>query len=111
VTSSVDKGQTFDSSLIMANDTFLLQTSDLSEDRYDYFCTLHPFMKASFVFGGTNDTSNSIQSNSNSSTVTNASYITNPNSRLTLLQNVDNPRVGVEHASTTSANKLYHIES
>ena len=52
VTSSVDEGQTFDSSLIMAGDTFLLQTSDLSEDRYDYFCTLHPFMKASFVFEG-----------------------------------------------------------
>ncbi len=111
VTSSVDKGQTFDSSLIMANDTFLLQTSDLSEDRYDYFCTLHPFMKASFVFGGTNDTSNGNQSNSNSSTVTNASYIADPNSQLTLLQHVNNPLFGVGYASTTSANKLYHIES
>ena len=111
VTSSVDKGKTFDSSLIMANDTFLLQTSDLSDDRYDYFCTLHPFMKASFAFGGTNDTSNGNQSNSNSSTVTNASYIADPNSQLTLLQHLNNPLVGVEYASTTSANKLYHIES
>ena len=46
VTSAIDEGKTFDSSLIMAGDTFLLPTSNLSEDNYDYFCTLHPFMKA-----------------------------------------------------------------
>jgi plastocyanin len=73
VTSSADEGKTFDSSVIMPDDTFILQTSDLGEERYDYFCTLHPFMKASFVFNGSNSTSNSNQSNLNPSITTNGS--------------------------------------
>ncbi|MGH9911945.1 MAG: cupredoxin domain-containing protein, partial [Nitrososphaeraceae archaeon] len=101
VTSSVDEGQTFDSSLIMASDTFILQTSSLSEDRYDYFCTLHPFMKGSFAFEGTNDTSNSNQSNLNSNAVTNVSS-TNASSLLTLVQYWDNSLVDVDYTSMNS---------
>jgi len=101
VTSSVDEGQTFDSSLIMASDTFLLQTSSLSEDRYDYFCTLHPFMKGSFAFEGTNDTSNSNQSNLNSNAVTNVSS-TNASSLLTLVQYWDNSLLDVDYTSMNS---------
>jgi len=100
VTSSVDEGQTFDSSLIMAGGTFLLQTSSLSEDRYDYFCTLHPFMKGSFAFEGTTDTSNSNQSNLNPTTVTNVSS-TNVSSQLTLMQYWDSSLLDVDYTSTT----------
>ena len=104
VTSSVDEGQTFDSSLIMAGDTFLLQTSDLSENSYDYFCTLHPFMKASFVFEGNNATTNGNQSNLNSS-VTNVSA-TILDLQLTLLQHSRSSLIGLDYTSTTLVNKL-----
>lgn len=105
VTSSVDEGQTFDSSLLMAGDTFLLQTSNLSEDSYDYFCTLHPFMKASFVFERSNATANGNQSNMNPSLVTNVSSI-KPDSPLTLVQHSDNSLVGMDYTSTILVNKL-----
>lgn len=87
VTSSVDEGQTFDSSLIMAGDTFLLQSSDLSEDTYDYFCTLHPFMKGSIILNGNNATTNGNQSNLNSSPITNVSSTTT-NSQLAFMQSL-----------------------
>jgi len=120
VTSSVDEGQTFDSSLIMAGDTFLLQTSDLSDDSYDYFCTLHPFMKASFVFDGSNATTNGNQSNLNSSTTTNGnqsnlnSSVTNvsstsPDSQLKLMQYSGNSLGGMDYTSTSLVNKINHI--
>jgi plastocyanin len=73
VTSFGDEGQTFDSSLIMTGKTFLLQSSNLSENVYDYFCTLHPFMKAEFVLGGPNSTSNNTIPTSNSSFISNSS--------------------------------------
>jgi plastocyanin len=49
VTSFADDGQSFDSSLIMTDQKYVLDTSDLTESEYDYFCTLHPFMIASFT--------------------------------------------------------------
>lgn len=48
VTSFADDGKSFDSSLIMTNKKYVLDTSTLSEPKYDYFCTVHPFMKGSF---------------------------------------------------------------
>jgi plastocyanin len=48
VTSFTDSGKSFDSSLIMPKKTFTLDTAKLTEKTYDYFCTLHPFMKAKF---------------------------------------------------------------
>jgi plastocyanin len=52
VTSFTDSGKSFDSSLIMPKKTFALNTAKLTEKTYDYFCTLHPFMKAKFTIGG-----------------------------------------------------------
>lgn len=49
VTSSKDQGKTFDSSIIMPKKTFTLDVSKLSPNAYDYFCTIHPFMKAKFT--------------------------------------------------------------
>jgi plastocyanin len=109
VTSSVDEGQTFDSSLIMAGDTFLLQTLNLSDDRYDYFCTLHPFMKASFVFEGGNATTNGNQSNMETSPVTNVSSSTMPVSPLIFVHYSGNSLVGVGYAPTILFNKPNHI--
>lgn len=48
VTSFADTGKSFDSSLIMPKKTFALNTAKLTEKTYDYFCTIHPFMKAKF---------------------------------------------------------------
>ena len=49
VTSFKDQGKTFDSSIIMPKKTFTLDVSKLSPNAYDYFCTIHPFMKAKFT--------------------------------------------------------------
>jgi plastocyanin len=109
VTSSVDEGQTFDSSLIMAGDTFLLQTSNLSENSYDYFCTLHPFMKASFVFEDGNATASDNQSNVDSSPVSNVSLSTNPDSLVTLVYYSGNSLAGADYTSSILANKQNRI--
>jgi plastocyanin len=49
VTSTKDQGKTFDSSIIMPKKTFTLDVSKLTPSGYDYFCTIHPFMKAKFT--------------------------------------------------------------
>jgi plastocyanin len=48
-TSFKDQGKSFDSKLIMPKKTFTLDTSKLTAKEYDYFCTLHPFMRAKFT--------------------------------------------------------------
>ena len=49
VTSFKDTGKSFDSSIIMPKKTFTLNAAKLTGKEYDYFCTLHPFMKAKFI--------------------------------------------------------------
>ncbi|MGN6348751.1 MAG: cupredoxin domain-containing protein [Candidatus Nitrosocosmicus sp.] len=49
VTSFKDNGKSFDSSIIMPNKKFVLDTSTLKDTEYDYFCTIHPYMKGKFV--------------------------------------------------------------
>ena len=48
VTSAVDFGETFDSSLINAGETYTLDTSNLVGE-YEYLCIVHPWMVASIV--------------------------------------------------------------
>lgn len=52
VTSSVDAGATFDSSLINPAATFQVDTSKLEVGEYQYTCMVHPWMTASFVLEG-----------------------------------------------------------
>jgi plastocyanin len=52
VTSYKDAGKTFDSSIIKSKGIFTLDTVKLGEKEYDYFCTLHPFMRAKFTIDG-----------------------------------------------------------
>jgi plastocyanin len=49
VTSTKDDGKSFDSSIILNNKKFVLDTSTLGDPEYEYFCTLHPYMKANIV--------------------------------------------------------------
>lgn len=49
VTSFADDGKSFDSSIIMPTKKFILDTSKLSGKQYDYFCTIHPYMKGKIV--------------------------------------------------------------
>ena len=49
VTSSVDFGDTFDSSLIDAGAVFRLDTSELALGEYEYLCIVHPWMIATIV--------------------------------------------------------------
>lgn len=46
VTSKADDGASFDSSIINAGATWLLNTAELDVGEYEYYCTLHPFMTA-----------------------------------------------------------------
>lgn len=48
-TSGGDYGDTFDSGLLKANETYDINTSDLGVGAYDYTCIVHPWMKASFT--------------------------------------------------------------
>lgn len=53
VTHNVQENPLFDSSIISAGKTYLLDTSTLEEGEYEYYCTLHPFMRAALqVVGG-----------------------------------------------------------
>jgi plastocyanin len=45
VTSQKDDGKTFDSKIIKPGSYFVLDVSKLVDKEYDYFCTLHPYMK------------------------------------------------------------------
>jgi plastocyanin len=70
VTSYKDAGKSFDSSIIKSKDTFTLDTTKLGEKEYDYFCTLHPFMRAKFTIdsgGGTTADKSSASTDINSS--------------------------------------------
>ena len=49
VTSSLDFGETFDSSILNAGERFLLDSNQLSIGSYEYMCIVHPWMVASIV--------------------------------------------------------------
>ena len=49
VTSSLDFGETFDSSILNAGERFLLDSNQLSIGSYEYMCVVHPWMVASIV--------------------------------------------------------------
>lgn len=49
VTSSVDFGEIFDSSLMGAGDIFTLDTTDLAIGEYEYLCIVHPWMVATLI--------------------------------------------------------------
>jgi len=49
VTSSLDFGETFDSSILNAGEIFLLDSNELDIGAYEYMCVVHPWMVASIV--------------------------------------------------------------
>jgi plastocyanin len=49
VTSLKDDGKSFDSSIIAPKGNYTLDTSTLGDSEYEYFCTVHPYMKAKFI--------------------------------------------------------------
>lgn len=49
VTSSVDFGETFDSSLIAAGATYSLNTNQLEVGEYEYLCVVHPWMVSTLI--------------------------------------------------------------
>jgi plastocyanin len=51
VTSLIDDGKTFDSKTIKPNATYSLDAMNLKDAQYDYFCTLHPYMKGKITVG------------------------------------------------------------
>ena len=48
-TSDADFGETFDSGLLTAGETFRVDTGALGEGQYDYVCIVHPWMQGSFT--------------------------------------------------------------
>jgi plastocyanin len=49
VTSAIDTGATFDSSLISAGGKYQLDTKDIAAGQYQYMCTVHPFMTGTLI--------------------------------------------------------------
>jgi plastocyanin len=49
VASFKDNGKSFESPIIMSNKTYLLDTSTLTDAQFDYFCTIHPYMKGKIM--------------------------------------------------------------
>jgi plastocyanin len=49
VTSSLDFGETFDSSILNAGERFMLDSNELDIGSYEYMCIVHPWMVASIV--------------------------------------------------------------
>ena len=49
VTSAVDFGETFDSSMMNEGDVFTLDTTNLEIGEYEYLCIVHPWMVATLV--------------------------------------------------------------
>jgi len=49
VTSSIDYGETFDSSLMNTGDVFALDTNNLEIGEYEYLCIVHPWMAATLI--------------------------------------------------------------
>jgi len=49
VTSTTDYGETFDSSLISAGETFSLDTTNLEIGEHEYLCIIHPWMNATLI--------------------------------------------------------------
>ena len=49
VTSSIDLGETFDSSLMSAGEVFTLDTTSLEIGEYEYLCIVHPWMIATLI--------------------------------------------------------------
>ena len=49
VTSAIDFGETFDSSLMNAGEVFTLDTTNLEVGEYEYLCIVHPWMVATLV--------------------------------------------------------------
>jgi plastocyanin len=55
VTSSVDFGETFDSSLMSAGEVFTLDTNNLEIGEYEYLCIVHPWMTATLIIEAPNE--------------------------------------------------------
>src|ERR671929_1208124 len=72
VTSSADTGKSFDSSIIKSKGVFTLDTTKLSDKEYDYFCTIHQFMKAKFTIGSAAGVANASTTNSSATNATNS---------------------------------------
>lgn len=49
VVSFKDSGKSFDSSIIMMNKKYVLDTSTLKGTEYDYYCSIHPYMKGKII--------------------------------------------------------------
>lgn len=49
VTSSIDFGETFDSGMMNAGDTFSVDTTELALGEYEYMCIVHPWMISTLV--------------------------------------------------------------
>jgi hypothetical protein len=74
VTSYKDAGKSFDSSIIKSKGNFTLDTTKLGEKEYDYFCTLHPFMRAKFTIDSGSSSGGAATANkSSASTAINSS--------------------------------------
>ncbi len=69
VTSSEDFGETFDSGLMDAGDTFVLDTSELQKGEYVYMCIVHPWMESTLIVDGAEESATEESVDAEESTV------------------------------------------
>jgi plastocyanin len=93
VTSLKDDGKSFDSQLMKASGTWTLDTSKLTGSEYDYFCTIHPHMKAKFTIGNVDAEANAKQSGAGSG---------QPNIKVAIPKDAQSPSASVFYEPATA---------
>ena len=107
VTSLKDDGKSFDSSIISPNGNYTLDTSALGDSEYEYFCTIHPYMKAKFIMS-TGAPSASAPTGQNNSSTGNTSTVGSQQTTDDTMMNVsigNNSRQDISTAKNNYTNK------
>jgi plastocyanin len=107
VTSLNDDGKSFDSSIISPNGNYTLDTSALGDSEYEYFCTIHPYMRAKFIMS-TGAPSASAPTGQNNSSTGNTSTVASQQTTDDAMMNVsigNNSRQDISTAKNNYTNK------
>jgi plastocyanin len=107
VTSLNDDGKSFDSSIISPNGNYTLDTSALGDSEYEYFCTIHPYMRAKFIMS-TGAPSASAPTGQNNSSTGNTSTVGSQQTTDDAMMNVsigNNSRQDISTAKNNYTNK------
>lgn len=109
VTSKADNGKAFDSKMIAAGKTYLLNTATLKEGDYEYYCQVHPFMDGMLKVGAAGATGNATSSAGNSTSSGTNATATGATNNATSAATA--PAAGATNATTTAAGSASNTTS